>query len=174
MASKSLPPIQIAARPQGAMQWICPTCTELHGPATIPWRRAVIRCSQPCRRLYRIGLGFSEKTDLLPPFNAIFAGAWNGYTANVLGEPSGIPAIGRVRGRLDWVCPTCGVAQSATLGHDLGDVTCRTCDLHLYTRLIIYRSAKKRGIACPIDWSPFEIKAPLEFTPSLETIGESA
>lgn len=152
---KPHPPIQVMARMTGFLQWICPHCAYIHGSVRVKWRQAFIFCFA-CDRRYRVGIGFaSQAGGTIPPFNAIFAGVFNNYNTNALENmPPSVPAIGRVVGRVDWVCPDCQTPQSTKTDWDLCSTECLRCQKRWYLRLILWRSAKIHPIATPRDWTP--------------------
>lgn len=151
--TKSIPEVEVYARPFGYLQWVCPSCHEIFGAKQISGRRARIVCTH-CARVYRLGLGFRQTIVNLPPFNAEYGQTWNGYTANRLNHPKAhLVGIARFRGRIDWACPTCRTIYSSSVGRDLMEVRCNLCNLEFYLYMIFYQSRPGSPIRCPLDWS---------------------
>jgi hypothetical protein len=173
---KAIPDVEIFARPFGYLQWVCPACHEIFGAKQISGRRARIVCTH-CAKAFRLGLGFTQAKTYLPPYNAVIAERWNGFTANRLwgAEVSAEPirfAIARFRGRVDWVCPLCGVSQSQIVGRELMSLRCGVCEADYFLSVIFYPSLPGAPIKCPLDWSLPAYETPE--TPQLALGAEAA
>ncbi len=94
----------------------------------------------------------------MPPYNALLNPEWNGYTVNKVTHLDPHPtAIGRFRGRVDWVCPICGSVNSGGLGALFMDAPCSGCHKVYYLAVIFHVSKTGVSIKCPLDWSiPYE------------------
>lgn len=139
----------------GNIQWVCPNCGFIHGSVRAKWKSAALRCVQ-CQRKYRTGIGFaSQAGGTVPPYNAVYAGFFNKFNANALENmPVGTPAIGRIAGRVDWICPSCSTPQATKTDWDLCSTDCLRCDKRWYLRLILWRSTPVFPVGTPYDWTP--------------------
>ena len=92
-------PIAVRARIVGYLQWICPSCTYLHGSERLDWRSGRVKCRR-CERTYLVGLAFLHGGAELPPFNARWMPKQPRITVNTHQQlpGDGRPAIARVVG----------------------------------------------------------------------------
>lgn len=150
-------PIQIMARPLGHIEWLCPDCGAMSGSEQIAWRRARVACRH-CKHKFRIGLNFSTSPFDMPPYNARYMQEWDGGSVNRLGLRHGKPSVGRLIGRLDWICPNCNTPQAGSIEWNFGEVTCSNpeCAYRYWVSLLIYSSARRIPITTPHDWIPLQ------------------
>lgn len=146
--AKSIPGIEIYARPIGKFNWGCPNCGQEYPLRNVPWRRLEVHC-QRCKSKYQLGLGFSQfKT---PP--AFILGKWNGATANRF-NPIGTAYSGaQLYGSVEFACPDCQTPQSSFLNHE-SVLQCNNCANQYFISLLFYRIprvGKTTKLKTPLD-----------------------